>query len=434
MTTYDIYKIANLLIPTVGFRQTVAKKEYLDLDAALLPNEAQSQIYANALAEMFMSVEVLTNGLEFDEGYDVDTWLIGTAYTAGERVSLVIDDRTYVWVAVVDNTGNTPVGDDGTNWKTALSDRLEKYRQSAAQETISNVLAQQMNKAYAKELGASTTIYKENSTAQPVQMKSRFVGISIVPLDVKLNRVVIIDKLGMRITGVQADLTVYLFHSSKKAAIQTFQIAGAAQEIDTHSWYSLIDGEGNPAIIDFFNQDYNQGGVFYLGVFEDDLAGNGQSYKYNEVATIYETLNKLYSDENVLFSSVEIPNGNLNSTDLPTLGQYYDAVSWNSEITFNLNFRVEQSFYPQLEKNLLKLQKLYQHTLVFMLLKAMLHNDRISKVSDNAQINIHELLYGDPANDEDRGLQAAKEAQTKKLVSDLDAMFDDFKGLVQGAI
>lgn len=434
MTTYDIYKIANLLIPTVGFRQTVAKKEYLDLDATLIPDVAQSQIYANSLSEMFMSVKVLSNTLEFDEGNDVDTWLIGTAYTANDRVSLVIDDRTYVWVAVVDNTGNDPSTDDGTNWKSSLSDRLEKYRQSAALEAISNILASQMNKAYSKELGASTTIYKENSTAQAVQMKSRFVGISIVPLDADLNRVVIIDKLGMRITGAQADLTVYLFHSSKKAAIQTFTIALADQEIDTHKWYSLADGAGNPAIIDYFNQDYNQGGVFYLGVFESDLVGNAQSYKYNEVATIYSNLNRLYSDDAVLFSSVEIANSNLNGTDLPTLGQYYDATSWNSEIPFNLNFRVEQSFYPQLEKNLLKLQKVYQYTLVFMLLKAMMQNDRINKVSDNAQNKIHELLFGDPANDADTGLQGTKEAQTKKLVSDLDAMFDDFKGLVQGAI
>lgn len=433
MTTYDIHKIATLLIPTVGFRQTVAKKEYLNLDANLLPDMTQAAIYANSLTELFLSVEAMSNALVFDEGYDVDTWSAATNYVIGHRVKKVINDRTYVWVSKTANLNSDPETNPA-DWKTALSDRLDKYRESAALETISGIIASQINSGFASELYSSNTTYKESATTLPVQLKGRFVGICIKPRDYKLNRVLTIDKLGMRITGAQADLTLYLFHSSKKDAIQTFTIASADQELDTHKWYDLDDGAGNALIIDLFNPDFNQGGVFYLGFFESEFTTNGQGYGFNESAWPYGSIGWLYRDDYFAFDSIEIDSAKLNGIQLPDIGQYYDGVDYNSEITFNSMFTISQSFYPQFSRNIMLLQKVYQYVLVFMILKDMLHNDRISKIADNAQNKIHELLYGDPGNDNDKGLQHKKEMHMKKLIADMDQIFDDRKGMYQGAI
>lgn len=434
MTTHDIYTVSNLLVPTVGFRQTVAKKEYLDLDATLIPDVTKAQIAVNSLSELFLSVESMSNALIFDEGFDVDTYVNATAYKTGDRVSKVINDRTFVWVAKIDNTGNDPETDDGTNWKTALSDRLDKYRESAALEVISGMIANQVNESFSHELAVSTTVFKETSTSLDTQLQSRFVGMCIKPTDFGLNRVLSITRLGMRITGAQADVVVRLYHSSKKAALQTFTIASADVELDTFKWYDLVDGSGKKLVIDLFSPDFNQGGVFYLGFFEDDLVGNGQGYGFNEARWPFGTLGLLYNDEHFAFSSIEIPNSLLNGIELPDIGQYYDGPSFNSQIPFNLEFVSEQSFHPQLTKNIRLMQKAYQHVLAFMILKDMLYNDRISKIADNAEAKIHELLYGANDNDSDKGLVFFKMIHMKKLNKDLNRIFDDFQGMFQGNV
>lgn len=437
MTTYDIYTVSQLLIPTIGFRQTVAKKEYLNLDPSLIADSLLGQLPVNSLSELFLSVESMSETLVFDEGYDVDAYVAATSYKIGDRVSKVTNDRKYVWVSKTDpNLGNDPEADDGTNWKTALSDRLDKYRESAALETVSGIIANQINSGFSSGLSVNNTVYKETSTAQPAQLKGQFVGMCIKPFDYGLNRVLTIDKLGMKITGAQADLKLYLYHSSRKAPIQTFTIPSADQELDTHKWYQLEDdtAEKLPIIIDLFSPDYNQGGVFYLGFYEDDFAGNAQGYGYNEAAWPYGTLGMLYRDQHFAFSSIEIPSVNLNGTDLPNIGQYYDGANYNSQITFNLEFTKEQSFYPKFTKNILLLQKVYQYTLAFMILKDMLHNDRISKAADNAENKIHELLYGSQDNEQDKGLAFMKMVHVKKLTADMNKLFDDFQGAYQGAI
>jgi hypothetical protein len=435
MTTYDIHKTAALLIPKVGFRQTVAKKEYLDLDSSLIPDLTKSQIFVNSVSEMFLSVEQMSNGLMFDEGFDVDTWLVTTSYLKGDRVSKVINDRTFVWVAKIDNTGNDPETDDGTNWKTSLSDRLEKYRESAALETISGAISSQANEVYATELRASTTAYFESASAVASQLQDRFIGVCIKSTSSALNKVLEINKIGLHITGAAADVNIYVYHSSRlDEAIQTFVIKVADLRLESYKNYDLLDSDGNPVIIDLFNEDYNQGGIFLIGFFESELLANAQSYSFRRSRFTRDVLGFMYSDENFFMNAVEIANDKLNGVQLPTLGEYYDSLTYNDEIPFNLSFKINQSYFPQFEKNIMTLQKTYQYVLAFMILSTMLQNDRINTAADNEQAKIHELLYGDSANENDRGLQFVKMIHFKKLKKDMGSMFDSFEGMYQGAI
>lgn len=448
MTVFNINTASILLSSRVGFRQTVAKKEYLDIDSALLPDIATGGEFVNSLSEKFLSVETMDNVLVDNDGFDVDTWDVGKAYIIGDRVRKIINDRTFTWTAKTNNTGNDPELDTGTNWKSTLSEVLENYRNSAAIEIMGRAISKQNNGAGASGLRISTTMYKERATPTPVQLKSRFVATCIKPINNMLNKVITIDRIGLNITGATGNFAVHLFHSSRREALQTFIInVDIAAKLNTHVWYSLIDSIGNPLVIDMFDQDFNQGGVFYLGFFEDELAGNGQSYNFNELSTIFGPTRSIarsawpgfnsgviFSDDSFALGSVEIQNNKLNGLELPDIGQFYDGPSYNSELPMNLQFRIEQSYFPQIELNIGIFQEAYKYLLGTMILRDMMQNDRINRISDNAEVKIDELLFGDPANDANNGLVAVKEGHVKKLLTDLDVIFDDFKGPYLGPI
>jgi hypothetical protein len=429
MTPYDLKRVTDILVPRIGFRQTKAINDYQLLDAALIADPANGQQYVNALSERYFRVETMADVLDFFESYNITAWDGATNYAIGDYVKTTENDRIYIWVAKTANTNLNP-RTNPDDWKSALSQRLEEYRESAASEVVSAVLAKHMNEAYTEQIHQNGTLTREFSLNQDAQLSSRFMGIILSPRG-PLNHLVRAQQIGLYLTGpAGGSFKVHLYHTSQKTPIATYTITPVAQDLDSFTWYNLEDDiNGNPLVIDYMDEAFNSGGQFILGVFEDEVNAAGFGYKFQEMIDY-----TLWHDDVLASWSVEIPNNLLNGSDLPAVGQYYDSVDPSSENMLNLRMSVEQSFYPKLLNRIAQLDEVYQLALAMSILRDMMQSDRINRVADNSDAKIDELLYGSPDNEQNQGLAKLKEIHLKKLLSDFDREFDDWRGAYQGAI
>lgn len=118
--------------------------------------------------------------------------------------------------------------------------------------------------------------WKKNTIAK----SNRFCGIAFeLRHDVGLN--VVLEKIGLQLSAINTDLTIYVYHSSQEAPITTFDITNTS----ANSFYWKTD---NPISL-YADDDQYSGGTFYIGYYEADLTGNAIRFK-----TGYFDFNKGY--------------------------------------------------------------------------------------------------------------------------------------------
>ncbi len=402
-----------LLIPTVGFRQVFSDQEFQPLDASLLGGD----LSVNAVSEEFLRVEFMSQNLEYLDGQDHPVWDVATSYTAGQKVSLNVNNYPAVWVAKSDNTGLNP-SDNLDVWESSLSNRLRNYRASAAQETVNVMISSFTNKKYSRELFNSTVSYMESATATPVADQGRFVGLVIIPTQNKLNRFFRIRQVGLTVNEATT-FDIYLYHSSIfSGPFQTSSIT--VTQAGNFQWHDVSFE------IDLYNTAYNQGGVFLLGFYE-----SGLDYSANELVWPFWQ-KQIYTDQYWRMSSIEIPPERLNGTALPEIGQYYDGISSNSQMSINLRFDSMQSYSELFNANLSILTRVYQYTLAEIILKDMRSQDRRNSSSDNKALAITSALFGEEANESDTGIVGTKQQHIDKLMADMTEIFSSFEGAYAG--
>lgn len=159
------------------------------------------------------------------------------------------------------------------NFNTALLD----MQKDVIAKVVHNVF--QKKKPDTKSLLEKIRLYDNaNVKDDPIaNVAQRWVGYKI---DLKKNNnlKVVIDALGSEFNGIKAGLTIYLFHSSQKAAIKTFSLTTLAND---SKFDDLAD----------FVMDYITfvGGTYYIGYKQDDL---GSVQALNRTFEISERANK----------------------------------------------------------------------------------------------------------------------------------------------
>ena len=172
----------------------------------------------------------------------------------------------------------------------------DQLKATLAQQAIDEdyaTLLESKFKYYVKDVLAKITTHKKvtntnrtvldrmtvfNGLAQvtdTIVNNSKFCGWMIA-LNKGKDTVLKIRSIGIQATAAQTNLPIYVFHTSQRAPIATRSVTttkgGSFQWVDLEtpielSYYASRDD----------NQDYDTGGFFYIGYFQDDL--NGQTIK-----------------------------------------------------------------------------------------------------------------------------------------------------------
>ena len=254
--------IQECLFDRVKFRQTV-NPDYPQLNDNLIePNE--SGLYFED-AHALITIENIDSCAKNYAIFNFPVWDIATEYNTGDRVRFAGDNQVYQ--SLVDNNlGNQP-DTNPAEWE--LVNLISLYLEGKVKDSISEIVSKMFTM---KKLNRETKAIFQNtrlfdwtrSLKDKVIKKSRFVGFEIVPRrDVNLS--VVIQKIGTDFDTVNPDLNIYIFHSSQFDPL--FVIPVNHNKANSHVWTKVN------TTLNYMNDNYDAGGSFYIGYYEDELEG-----------------------------------------------------------------------------------------------------------------------------------------------------------------
>jgi hypothetical protein len=267
----------------VGFFQPY-DPAYSKLPAFL--NQSDSGRYLQTTHPLCTIENLFNIGPEFDK-FDFPTW----ANQAYEANSVVLSNGK-LWIASTDIAVDygEPIGEsayseeyddnqyfneDEKLWKEydPFAEYLRNIYQAAVLQTFTDFLTGRKVGVKAKSLLDSQILYDGiGSYIDRIVKKGYFRGFEI-SLSSQHGISAIINKMGLQADEVQ-DITIYLYHTSQKEAIATFDLSVASAS--SFNWQTLEN-----IMLGFYKSGYNTEGRFLLGYYEDDLVGQAIRMNYN---------------------------------------------------------------------------------------------------------------------------------------------------------
>ena len=143
---------------------------------------------------------------------------------------------------------------------------LATYLDTVQSESITQVLnqietAKQIGN-FGKDLASSDVVFNVGRKTATITNTGQFCGVMFEVKESTGIRATI-NRIGLYLTSAVTDLDLYLFHSSKEAAVSQFTFTSTL----TNSFSWSIE----KVILDFDN-GINTSGTWYLGYYQDDLA------------------------------------------------------------------------------------------------------------------------------------------------------------------
>jgi len=238
------------------------------LDTGL--NTTSSGRYMDSFHPMITNDNLEKIAPDFDgAGYD--------AYVA--TATYLIDNYVLssgiAWMSKTDaNVGNTPAV--GSYWQTAFSDWLDESYDQAVDKIFSRLSVHkklvQASKTYLDNVQLFDGTHRNSDT---ITASGRFVGFEI-ELRKANNIKAVVDRIGLRFTEAQTDLTLYLFHSAKNTAVATATVTTTSGY--NFEWKTPVDWD--LPYVNYAN-NIDAGGKWYIGYFEADITGNALNKNYD---------------------------------------------------------------------------------------------------------------------------------------------------------
>jgi len=156
---------------------------------------------------------------------------------------------------------------------------LEDYLKERVDASIIKVFTK--FSMFKKEMQTTKTIL--NSSAMfdgiarfnnTITNESKFVGFEI-KLKESYGVSATIDRLGIQFNAIQTALPIYVFHSSQVNPIQT--VTAATTVAGSMTWLTL----STPIKLKYYSDDYDTGGLFYIGYYQDDVNGMALQKDWN---------------------------------------------------------------------------------------------------------------------------------------------------------
>lgn len=275
-----------------------------------------------------------------------------------------------------------------------LTDFLDEIETSSIKQFLNKLqMYKNLNNA-GRDLSRNNLIYDNILKNKPIVNESRFVGIEFKIKSDSIGIRAIINRIGLYLTAVQPSLTLYLFNSLQETAIQTYNFVSVAA--NSFNW---IETNIN---IDYSSGANTDGGVYYLGYYQDDLIGNAVQYDSLNFKNGYcRTCDGgvRSAKYNSISKYVEMSPFFVESVDLPAVGTLFDTdkIKYNYTNNYGFNFNVSvvcelSQFYID---NRLSMVTAIGKTVALKILEMMKSSSQISAIEQNVQINIVRDLEGD---------------------------------------
>lgn len=251
-----------------GFRQT-DNPDFPTLSAPLLKTDS------NLLIEHpLLNIENIDMTSRNYSTFNFAAYNPGTTYKAGDRVK----DVNIVYESLVSgNTGNTPAGSPA-QWGVVnlLSLYLEDVMRSSIDQVVERVFDEKRMRREAKTLIQSVRAMDGSGYIHNLILNEGNLCGWEITLQHRQNLIAIIEQIGVQISQPQAELKLYLYHSSQlNGPIQTITINPSGGS--SFSWHRPT----TRVALHHLTDQYNAGGAFYLMYDQNDLVGQMIRNQYN---------------------------------------------------------------------------------------------------------------------------------------------------------
>ena len=251
----------------VGFTQP-NDPAYPKIDADLTLSRSRKFIQRT---HALCSLENIYNVAPEFNSFDYPAW-VAQAYAAD-----VIVSNANVLYKSSEATLITDVPGASAKWVvySPFSNWLREIYQNACMGLISDLILYKKLNEVGKSLLDSMRLYEGfGMLADKIIKRSRFVGVQF-EIKNQETMTVSLNWIGLQLTQPQATLNLYLYHSSVEDPLQVFPITIDKQ--NTFTWAQLEV----PAVMDVYSANNDSSGVFILGYYEDDLAGQAVKKQMN---------------------------------------------------------------------------------------------------------------------------------------------------------
>jgi hypothetical protein len=217
-----------------------------------------------------------------------------------------------------------------------LEDWLISVRKSSITSLINDVITKKLSTSTIKSVLSDTRVF--DSTARfsnLVPKNNRLVGWILRPAKARylFHK---IKKVGIQLIETQAELPLYVFHSSKPTPIYSTTISGVGKEV---AW-NILEEE---IILNY--EQYDAGGFYFIGYYESDLSVNNRAiYKDYDLSVApcgtcnafnvksYKSWSKYLSISTGYYRSSD-----LEGEDLPSV----EDLQVDNDMNYGLNFHIE---------------------------------------------------------------------------------------------
>ena len=276
----------------------------------------------------------------------------------------------------------------------ALDTFLDDIETSAIKQMLNKMqMFKKLNNS-GQDLARNNLIYDNVLKNKPIINESRFVGVEFALNDTSVGIRAIINRVGLYLTTAQPSLTLYLFNSLQEDAVNTYTFTSV--NANSFTW---LETQIN---IDYQDSSGTDGGIWYLGYYQDDLVG--QAIQYDSLNWQNGYCQKCdggtrSSKFNSISKYVNMSPFYVSGASLPAVGKLFDAddVVYNYTCNFGLNFNVSvvcnlSQFWID---NRLTMVNAIGKTVVLKILQMMKASSQISAIEQNVQFNIIRDLEGD---------------------------------------
>jgi hypothetical protein len=272
---YRTKDLQDCIFGLIGFRQN-DNPDYPTLAPSLVASA--SGLYVQD-EHPLLCIENIDQALKNYDHFAFPVYAIGTTYTVGAKIRYT-NGKVYESLQA-GNTGNNPSTVGSLYWVEVdlFSQKLDSILRAAGGKVVASIFEQKKIDGATKSIIESVQIFGGSGAVIDKEIKTgRFVGYAI-GLNAQRDITAVIRRIGTQFSAANPDLDIYVYHSSQEDPIKVFTMALA--KTNSFEWSRLLDTDGGDYILRYTSEDHESGGYFYIGYYEDELAGQAINKEYN---------------------------------------------------------------------------------------------------------------------------------------------------------
>jgi len=251
-------EIQDAMLHLVGWEQSYDPEKEI--------NEALTESESGLLfqqAHPLMTLDNIENTIPENFMLQYPQWEDEAEYTTGKKVR----HQGKVYIALADNINIEPSDETADTWAiyNFLSDYLERLTRSGIAKAIQTFLQTKQLNRETRDLFDRKTFFDGAARLQAtIRASHKLVGIELVPVRA-MGVTLKIHKIGFQAVGATGIVKFYLFHSSQKDPVRTFEV-NFTNTSGGFQWFSFED-----LFLPYISDGTDAGGAWFLCYYQDEL-------------------------------------------------------------------------------------------------------------------------------------------------------------------